>query len=74
MQILVIVYHISNALVQSALPMYHAHMPEGFWHHACCRDYLQALVAYLASFYARTQPLAPLDKQMAKVRCYQRIW
>lgn len=32
------------------------------------RDYLAALVAYLESFYARTQPLAQLDKQYAKVR------
>lgn len=31
------------------------------------RDYLAGLVSYLESFYARTQPLAQLDKQYAKV-------
>ena len=32
------------------------------------REYLAALLAYLESFYERTQPLAQLAKQYAKVR------
>ncbi len=31
------------------------------------REYLQGVVGYLEGFYQRTQPLAQLDKQYAKV-------
>lgn len=36
------------------------------------QQYLERLVSYLAGFYERTQPLADLAKQMAKVRLY--VW
>ena len=36
-----------------------------------CRDYLQALVAYFESFYARTQPLGSLSKIYAKLADFE---
>jgi splicing factor 3A subunit 3 len=33
-----------------------------------CRQYLQQLLAYLVSFYERTQPLAQLSKQLDKIQ------
>jgi hypothetical protein len=35
--------------------------------HLNCRSYVSGLLSYLTSFYERTQPLAQLGRQMAKV-------
>ena len=37
------------------------------WQDCICREYLQALVGYFESFYARTQPLGSLGKMYVKL-------
>lgn len=40
----------------------------------CTRDYLGALLAYLESFYERTQPLTPLSKLYARLEDFEDRW
>lgn len=51
----------------SALPTHLADVPRAQRMTAAYRRYLDALVAYLSSFFQRTQPLAQLDRQWERL-------